>query len=191
MDRRLLILSGTPASGKDSVTDALIAHSDRFVRLKKHRSGEGGRQDDTYTQVTSWVFRTMVRRQAFAQWHARYDRLYGVSWTALDAAWAAGKIPVIHNGRPIDAQALLNLPGVLARHVVLLCSEPATRRRLALRSAQPGFADDADARLKAYAEERDELTEMLRSCLPAPCDLCLNTERVLLDEAVRLIAAIW
>ena len=38
MDKKILVISGMPASGKDTVTEILCDGNKKIIELKKHRS---------------------------------------------------------------------------------------------------------------------------------------------------------
>lgn len=186
--KRILLLSGTPASGKDAVTDELLRFSPVFSRFRKHKAGTGGRQDATYVHVMKDVFEAMVRQGAFAQWHGRYGRGYGISWSELDAAWAASRIPIIHNGKQENVRDLMDLPGVHVWHVLLLSGADETRQRLATRA--PSDEQEISARMTAYEAERDELADLCRQGTSMGFDLCLNTDRMTPALSSEIIAVL-
>jgi len=94
---QILLLSGPPASGKDTVSHELINRNNRFVLFKKHRAG--GETNSGYIDISTAQFKEMEAQNKFIQSHLRYGRLYGVSRDGIEKTLAYGKIPIIHTGR--------------------------------------------------------------------------------------------
>ena len=80
---KLLLLSGTPASGKDTVTNAIIKKSNKFTHFRKHKISTGGKLDSSYILVSKESFDTLANNNEFIQYHYRYDRGYGVIGSLL------------------------------------------------------------------------------------------------------------
>jgi restriction endonuclease S subunit len=116
----LILLSGTPASGKDTLTKELCTIDKRFVHFKKHKIASGGKLDDTYYLVTKKEFDQMVENGEFLQYHYRYERGYGVSYKELFFLKEQGKIPVISqssnniiSGYVDNAEPITDLPLII------------------------------------------------------------------------------
>lgn len=100
MDRKLIIFSGMPASGKDTVTDKLCASDSLFVPFKKHRSvSVSDKLKDTYFNISAKEFEKKIKAGEFIQYHERYDRYYGISENVLYDYLKNGSVPIIHIGR--------------------------------------------------------------------------------------------
>lgn len=97
--REILLLSGTPASGKDEVSAALLKLNSNFEYFKKHCGSEVAKKDGKYIYVRTKEFNDLVKNGSFIQYHGRYERLYGVSLKELEKHWKINKIPIIHNGK--------------------------------------------------------------------------------------------
>ncbi|MHB8226697.1 nucleoside/nucleotide kinase family protein [Acidithiobacillus sp.] len=191
--KRILVLSGTPASGKDTIT-ALMEQcsSGRYRFFKKHKGVpdvHGAMYDPrnaAYHLTDQETFSRMAQEQRFLQHHERYGCGYGVSIDELEAHWACGQIPIIHNGRQE------NLPG-LARgehtlfSVLLLSGRLATRERILSRNG--GDLVDVDNRIRAFHEERHEIAEMLEKGLPLHCHMAVSTDSIPPDTAAHMIVS--
>lgn len=100
MDKKIVIFSGMPASGKDTVTEALCAADDMFVPFKKHRSvSPSDKIKDTYFNIPHEEFEKMIGNGEFLQYHERYGRYYGIAEAVLLDYLQKGLCPVIHIGR--------------------------------------------------------------------------------------------
>lgn len=100
MDRKLIVFSGMPASGKDTVTDALCASNSLFVPFKKHRSvSASDKLKDTYFNISVEEFEEKIKTGEFVQYHERYGRYYGISENVLYDYLKIGSVPIIHIGR--------------------------------------------------------------------------------------------
>ncbi len=100
MDRKLIVFSGMPASGKDTVTEALCSLDSLFVPFKKHRSvGASDKLKDTYFNISAEEFEDKIKIGEFIQYHERYGRYYGISENVLYEYLKNGAVPIIHIGR--------------------------------------------------------------------------------------------
>lgn len=100
MDKRIIVLSGMPASGKDTVTERLHEIDPRYANLKKYRTiGQDDKPKSSYYNVTVKEFITKVNNGDFLQYHRRYDRYYGIDKRILTEMLNCGQIPIIHIGR--------------------------------------------------------------------------------------------
>src|SRR5690554_6112528 len=98
-DNRILLVSGTPASGKDTVTKKLVELEPRFCHFKKHRSSDQPKNDGTYIHVSQDKFSSLLEQGEFLQHHYRYGRGYAVAKGELRKHWDKGEIPIIHVGK--------------------------------------------------------------------------------------------
>lgn len=102
MDYKVILLSGMPASGKDTITLKLIEKyfSNKYVWLKKFRSiSENDEIKDSYFNISTKEFEYKILQGEFIQYHQRYNRYYGVSKATLNKYIDRGQIPIIHVGR--------------------------------------------------------------------------------------------
>lgn len=155
MKLTVILLSGTPASGKDTLTNKLTELDDRFVHFRKHKINTGGKLDDTYYLISKEAFDSMAENGEFIQYHYRYDRGYGVSKEELVRLNSIGKIPIIHVGKYENIAKFRDakLNGVMS--VLLFTDKATTKKRLELR--HPNNEDEINKRLTAYGEEIEQL----------------------------------
>lgn len=101
MDKKIIIFSGMPASGKDTITKLLCDNPDmNFVAFKKHRSVDAGTpKKDTYYNISQEEFEQKINAGDFLQYHSRYNRYYGIDREELWQVLQSGSIPIIHIGR--------------------------------------------------------------------------------------------
>lgn len=100
MDKKIIVFSGMPASGKDTVTDKLCELNSLYVPLKKYRSvGPEDKIKNTYFNITKEEFEEKIKIGQFLQYHKRYGRYYGIAEKTLFDLLEKGKTPIIHIGR--------------------------------------------------------------------------------------------
>lgn len=180
----LLLLSGTPASGKDTVTRAILRRSDRFIWLRRYRTGTAAPKPP-YHQVDEATFEWMAEFGQFLQHHDRYGRRYGITARDVIAAMVGGLVPILHIGRPGHLAPLLDFGGPGAMSVLLLSGRRETQTRLEGRS--PGDPADVRRRLAAYETERAELARLLHTGKPLPYDVAIETGRRAAGETAEMI----
>jgi guanylate kinase len=177
MERDLLLLSGPPACGKDTITQALGALDGRFRLFPKLKVGTGRSQG--YRMILAEGLQGLQTRGLILQRHERYGNTYAVDAPGLDEMWRRGDWPVIHVGRRanLDAFAPFRLR---ALSVLLWASEAVTRRRLEARDPR-----DVARRMAAWREEIDDLA----GDGPERCfDMAFDTGEappILVAEAIR------
>ncbi len=157
----VILLSGTPASGKDTLTIELNKIDNRFVHFKKHKIASGGKMDDTYYLISKNEFDSMAKHNQFVQYHYRYDRGYGVSADELKKLKELNKIPVIHVGKyeNIIKFKEFGIKNILS---ILICADKdITKKRLELRHSKD--SSEIDKRLNAYDEEIEQLCDVLNN----------------------------
>ena len=100
MDKTVIIFSGMPASGKDTITEKLTQTDKQFVYLKKYRSvGKNDKLKNTYYNVSEQEFLDKIKSGDFLQYHKRYGRFYGIDKLTCRQMFEQNIIPVIHIGR--------------------------------------------------------------------------------------------
>lgn len=100
MDKTIIVISGAPASGKDTVTKELNKLNPRYVLLKKYRSiNLNEKIKDCYYNITEKEFLTKIDNNDFLEYHKRYNRYYGIAKITLNNMLNKDSIPIIHIGR--------------------------------------------------------------------------------------------
>lgn len=167
----VLLMSGTPASGKDTLSSLLVNINPRFRHFKKHRGSNQPKDDKTYIHVSLAQFLALTEEGEFVQFHSRYERGYGVSRTELERHWQQNEIPIIHVGKYENIAPFLKAD-LDASSVLLMVSLNETRKRLTERHR--GDNEEIEKRLAAYHEERQELASLIASGEALDFDLILD-----------------
>lgn len=159
MKLEIILLSGTPASGKDTLTNELIKLDKRFVHFKKHKIAAGGKMDDTYYLIPKKEFDDMAQNNEFVQYHYRYDRGYAVSLKELKKLKELNMIPIIHVGKYENIQKFrdFGLKNILS--ILIHTNRDVTLERLKKRHINDGA--EIEKRITAYDEEIVQLCEKL------------------------------
>lgn len=157
----VMLLSGTPASGKDTLTAELNKIDNRFVHFKKHKIASGGKMDDTYYLISKDKFDNMAKNNQFVQYHYRYDRGYGVSADELKRLKELNKIPVIHVGKyeNIIKFKEFGIKNILS--ILVYTDRNTTKKRLELRHSED--ISEINKRLDAYDEEIQQLCDVFNN----------------------------
>lgn len=182
---RLILISGTPASGKDTITDALIMLNSDFIHFRKHKISTGGKLDDSYYLVTKEKFDEMVNNGDFVQHHYRYDRGYAVARHVLEENWKNGKVPIIHVGKYENIDPFFKDNNISIISILLLVSRKETENRLSERHAKDSA--EIKTRLLAYDEERKELSDLISCGTELKFDLIIENTRSKAEKAASLI----
>lgn len=193
--RPVLLLSGTPASGKDTITNHLVSGvidscGWAFSQFKKDKlvhdvvSAAHDDRNACYNLVDSNAFSQKVRSGDYIQYHTRYSNGYGVSKAQLEALWKQHLIPIIHNGKQENLLPFWQAD-FSCFHALLLCAESETWSRL--RSRQPDQAAEWEKRLSAYWEERAELATYLSQGQTLAAHMCIATDQVNAADAADWI----
>ncbi len=182
---KIILLSGTPASGKDTITSELIKINSRYVHFKKHKIAAGGKLDETYYLIEKNEFDSMVVNDDFIQYHYRYDRGYGVSKKELKLIFGEGKNPIIHVGKYENISPFIDYDNVSLISVLLLVSKEETSRRLQIRHSNNDV--ECLTRMHAYEEERDELANLIRGGAKLNFDLIINNTKNSAQESALKI----
>ncbi len=174
MDKSIIVLSGMPASGKDTITSKLCEIDKRIIPFKKYRSvGCNDKLKDTYFNVSEEEFLEKAKKDDFLQYHSRYGRYYGIAKDTLFDCFSGGKTPVIHIGR-IENYYMLkkNMPsfekqyGINANlcHIQLWETREVLKNRIILRDIDK---EEINKRICAMNQEfEDNIAMMLRNEKP-------------------------
>lgn len=174
-----ILLYGPPASGKDTVTDALTALDASYVPFARLKIGSG--RTHGYRMGTRDQLAELEARGEVIYRNDRYDSTYVVDRPGLDTAMRGRQVPIVHLGQVEGVQQVTD--GYPARwwRVLLWCPRDVT----SLRSAGRGDAD-TPARLSAWdATERD-----LDLHPDATWDLTIHTDRIQAQVAAAEIHAL-
>ncbi|WP_432049574.1 kinase [Verrucosispora sp. NA02020] len=100
-----LIIYGPPASGKDTITAALVAKHPQFEHFKRLKSG-GGRTSG-YRMISEAGADALRKTPGAVLWeNSRYGATYFVERSGLEQMWQSGRMPVVHLGQVAAIDAL-------------------------------------------------------------------------------------
>jgi len=160
-----VVLYGAPASGKDTVTQALTALDARYVHFQRLKAG-GGRTEG-YRICDNEHIDDLREKGLIVYENERYDSRYAIDRPALDVLFARDLIPVVHLGQLAGIHALMRHQA-LWLPVLLHC-----RRATAAQRARQRGSDDIEARLQAW----DETARDLARAQPEDFALRIDTDR--------------
>jgi guanylate kinase len=174
--REGILLSGPPASGKDSVTSALHRLDPRLVLFPRLKAGTGRMAG--YRPISFEALDRMVSERRIIQSHERYGNRYAVDREYLYALLAEGKHPVIHVGRMHNLESFRALrPTFLS--VLLWASRDVVAKRLNLRGD-----DLLEERLDAWEVE---CADIARASGGDAFDIAIDTGAASIDESADAI----
>ncbi|KZM73286.1 phosphotransferase-like protein [Nocardia terpenica] len=139
-----VILYGPPASGKDTITDAMIAANPAFQLFRRLKVGTG--RTATY-RMTTFDHVAALENSGDVIWsNSRYDATYAVDRPELNRMVNADQIPVLHLGQVEAIEAVLAaMPHLRWTTVELWCPRDIAEQRIRARTT-----GDTDARLAAW-----------------------------------------
>ncbi|WP_163095625.1 hypothetical protein GL267_003895 [Acidithiobacillus ferrianus] len=179
--KKILIMSGTPASGKDTLTALLESMScGKCVLFKKHKmvtniiDAVQDPRNTVYHLVDEATFHQMIVEKQFLQYHNRYGNGYGIAWSTLEKHWQAGQVPVLHNGKQENLRVFFREKNILVFSVLLMANQDDTKDRILTRNG--GDETDAEKRLRAYVAEREEFAMIIGNGESPYCHLAINTD---------------
>lgn len=179
MNPPAIILYGPPASGKDTISEALTSLDHRYMLFEKLKIATEYGDRPGYRLATETELAEMRARDLVIYENARYNNRYVVDRPGLDAAFATGDVPVVHMGQVAGVRALRAYPATWLR-VLLWCPRDVTARR-----ARHRGSPDVDARLTAW----DETLTDLQASEPDDFDLRIQTDQHEPAESASLIDA--
>lgn len=172
-----LILYGPPASGKDTITDALSRAWPTYVPFQRLKVGKG--KTTGYRMSTREDLDALSAAGEVLYVNRRYGNTYAVDRPALHAYGQAGQIPVLHLGQIEGIEAVTTFPAAWTR-VLLWCPRQTTRERAMARGDQ-----DVEERLGAWDETYADLAQNPET----PFHLVIHTDVTPVDTVTRMIHA--
>ncbi|MBK5993367.1 guanylate kinase [Streptomyces sp. MBT58] len=170
-----VVLYGPPASGKDTVTAALIELHAKYVQFARLKVGSG--KSASYRMGTVEQLHELEAAGDIVYANSRYGNTYAIDRPGLDDAFAAG-VPVVHLGQVNGIRALVDGYPADWSLVLLWCPREVTEQR----SARRGDSDTA-ARLAAWDATREDM-----DAHPGMTwDLTIDTTEASPQDAARLI----
>lgn len=184
----VILLSGTPASGKDTITEKLNRINSKFELFRKHKFGLGGKKDQTYIHIEEKDFNSLINSSEFIQYHTRYDRGYGVSKKELESLLRLQLVPIIHVGKYENILPFKRFDQISCFNVLLTASKESTIKRLSIR--HPNDINEQSKRLAAYNEERQELANLFQSGKEIDFHLIINTDLYSENQVAEIILSV-
>ncbi|MFF4344668.1 guanylate kinase [Kitasatospora sp. NPDC001540] len=171
-----IILYGPPASGKDTITAALIEQDPGLAQFARLKIGDGRSQG--YRVGTPEQLHQLEASGGVIYRNDRYNNTYLIDRPGLDAVFAAGRTPIIHLGQIAGIGALTTGYPASWLTVQLSCPRHVTEQRSVLRGDT-----DTPARLAAWdATEADVLAHP-----SVGWGLRLRTDRQSIEESAHVI----
>ncbi|MEV0462258.1 kinase [Nocardia tengchongensis] len=168
-----VILYGPPASGKDTVTDALTAADSAYALFRRLKVGSG--RTSTYRMTTSDQIDALRSSGEILWENARYEAVYVVDRPELNEMLSGRRIPVLHLGQVESIDAIrTGVPEVQWTTVELWCPREVAETRIRDRGT-----NDTAARLAAW-----DATDRLA---PNQADLRIDTSRHTPAESAEMI----
>ncbi len=180
----IILLCGPPASGKDSITEAICKIDEGFYHFKKHRAinGKTYMHRNNYIDITKDEFKKMIENDEFIQYHERYNRYYGISKKAMADGISKNLNMIIHTGRIENLQELKKKINENTISILLWAPMDILRQRLVKR--HHNNENEISRRLIAAQEEFIDLTKI---DLKKSFDAIIKTTDPQKDIALKLI----
>jgi guanylate kinase len=172
-----IILYGPPASGKNTVGDALRRHESRCVHFARLKAGRD--IGPSYRSATAEDIGRLRYSDQILYENVRYGNVYLVDRPYLDSLVVSGRIPVLHLGQVAGVRAVRRYPARWLS-VLLWCPRDVAEMRLLARGCT-----SVTERLVAW----DETEEDIRTATFGDFDLRVDTHRVSPDEASACVLA--
>jgi guanylate kinase len=181
MDKKIILISGAPASGKDTITNILVkTYPLKFVSFTKHRSIDNATlAKDTYINISEEDFENMISQNLFIQYHKRYGRYYGLSKEQMNLYLKDNLIPIIHTGKIENLKAIEENSPEKCFKILFWINEEEMYNRLIERHKND--KTEVEKRLLAGREEFEELLKVEKM----PFDLIIHNNNT--DRTVQYI----
>ncbi|TDP32326.1 kinase [Nocardia ignorata] len=167
-----VILYGAPATGKDTVTQALSLLDTRYRLFERLKAGAG--RTTGYRMTDEHELDRLESAGLLVWQNSRYSARYAIDRPGLDELTQAGLVPVVHAGQPEVIEAVRTATPNVEWTVVQLVCDPET------------------AKARIIARRTGDVAERLAAGAATPtisADLTINTDCLEPNEAARQIDA--
>lgn len=176
----IIILSGTPASGKDTITrEILQKYPCDFMVLRKHKTIK---ESQDYVPISEELFKEKILHGEFMEYHGRYGNYYGADKNEANKIINKGFIPIVHNGHFKYIFDFLKNDEYTFFNIYLECNEKNAMNRLLLRNDK-----NINDRIDAYKEERYDYLKFMQNSKNELFNLILDTNKLSPEESAKLI----
>lgn len=181
MVEQVILLSGAPATGKDTITTKLVKmYPQQYIHFMKHRGCDETRSNNQYINVSKQQFKEMIEKNDFLQYHLRYNRYYGISHKMLQNNLALGLTPIIHTGKLENMKEIEREKQYQTTKFLLWVTEEIATARLYERHRSN--KEEINERLLAYQEE---MVELRQSSKEEIFDVIIENNNI--DQSVMMI----
>jgi guanylate kinase len=150
--KRVVVLFGGPATGKDTVSRVLSARGLGFEHFTKLKVGPGNRRG--YFVISQEQLEELRKAKRILSEVTRYGAVYAIDCQRLAECLAQGKTPLVHTA---DLTEVVKLHSGGAMIVVMECSRETARYRLEQRDCNA-----LDERLSVWDSVAALLPKVLR-----------------------------
>ncbi|MFJ2407064.1 guanylate kinase [Streptomyces xanthochromogenes] len=171
-----VVLYGPPATGKDTITKALIRIDGRYALFQRFKVGNG--KTAGYRMGSGQELANLEAAGGVIYSNSRYGNTYVVDAPGLDSMLAAGLTPVLHLGQIEGVRAVVETYPAQWTTVLLWCTQEET----AARSAGRGDSD-TEARIAAWQATQADVDAHPDQVW----DLTVTTGAYSPDAAARLV----
>jgi guanylate kinase len=154
MDSKMIIFSGAPATGKDTVTNRICEKLHNAVPFMKYRGMDVIEDKPTYFNISKGEFEDKIKNDEFIQYHERYGRYYGIAKHTLENYREGSKTPIIHAGRIENFKIIKEFDPKNSVSILLWCDLSEIIDRLKIRHGDG--SPEIEARRLAALEEYEE-----------------------------------
>ncbi|MEU4541627.1 guanylate kinase [Streptosporangium sp. NPDC023825] len=181
MNPQGIVIYGPPASGKDTITAALIRLDPRFTLLPKLKVGTG--RAEGYEFVSAEHLDTLREAGRLVAETHRYGNVYAIDRQTIEDRQAAGCVPVVHMGNTRDLRQLVGTVPDGWFRVLLWVPREVTEQRSRARGDV-----DTPKRLAAWDET---LTDLETNTDAGFFHLRIHTDRLGVDAAAHEIMSAY
>ena len=176
-----ILISGTPASGKDTISEILVNEIKSLTLFKKDKIDNNGNRKN-YNIVSKEEFEKKKSEKEYIQYHYRYNSGYGIARKEIEKHKKKKEIPIIHIGKYENLKKI-EKEKIKTLKILFICEKKETEKRLKKREKNQ---EEIEKRLKAYDEEIEEMEKEKKEG-ELLFDLEIDTGKLEKKEIVKII----